>query len=76
MLVIRDNVFPDGNIGNLNNNKNNNNMETQELTLVRKLEVMYTLTKQVNLKYDEHAILQQYFEELKKELSKEDVYNS
>jgi hypothetical protein len=73
MLAIRDNVFPDGNIGNLNNN---NNMETQELTLAQKLEVMYTLTKQVNLKYDEHAILQQYFEELKKELSKEDVNNS
>lgn len=76
MLSIRDNVFPDGNIGNLNNNKNNNNMETQELTLAQKLEVMYTLTKQVNLKYDEHAILQQYFEELKKELSKENVDNS
>lgn len=40
-------------------------MNEQNLTTVQKLEVFYNLTKEVNLKYNEHAILQQYFTELK-----------
>jgi len=51
-----------------------------EQTLEQKLDIMYNLTKQVNLKYDEHAILQQYYQELKnyfkQEGSKKEIKNT
>jgi hypothetical protein len=40
-------------------------MNEQNLTPEQKLEVMYKVTREVNLKFNEHAILQQYFNELK-----------
>jgi hypothetical protein len=50
-------------------------MNEQNLTLEQKLDIMYNLTKEVNLKYNEHAIIQQYYNEIKESL-KPKVENS
>lgn len=43
-------------------------MEQQTLTISQKLEAIYLVSRTAKLTYEEHAILQQYFEDIKKEL--------